>query len=252
MSVGPSVTQTADLIKVLKRQLKLHGLNYSDVASALNLSEASVKRLFSQKNMSLDRLEAIATLAHVSFAELAQLANEEVKQLDMLTEQQENALAADSDLLLAAVCLINGYSAADISQHYNFTEHQLFSLLARLDKLGLIELLPANRIRLLLSPTFQWRGGGPIQHFFHRKIKQEYFQSSFTEDTDELLVVNGLLSLEGSLRLQQKMKALIKEFAKQAEKDKSLSMAQRYGSSMVVAIRRWQPTLFKSLERPKN
>ena len=43
------MAQTTSIIKVLKRTLKAHEKRYSDVAEALNLSEASVKRLFSEE-----------------------------------------------------------------------------------------------------------------------------------------------------------------------------------------------------------
>ena len=40
------MSQSLQLIAELKRQLKLHGKSYQHVAQVLNLSEASVKRLF--------------------------------------------------------------------------------------------------------------------------------------------------------------------------------------------------------------
>ncbi len=40
------MAQTSELIKTLKQALKAHGKIYSAVARELNLTEASVKRLF--------------------------------------------------------------------------------------------------------------------------------------------------------------------------------------------------------------
>lgn len=45
LSVTP-MTQTVELLNTLKKCLKAKGLNYRDLAEALNLSEASIKRLF--------------------------------------------------------------------------------------------------------------------------------------------------------------------------------------------------------------
>lgn len=50
------MAQTKQLIDTLKRALKAQGLSYADVAKELNLSEASVKRLFSQSGFSLAQL----------------------------------------------------------------------------------------------------------------------------------------------------------------------------------------------------
>jgi len=43
----------------LKKQLKAHGKTYADVAELLQLSEASVKRLFAEQSFTLKRLERI-------------------------------------------------------------------------------------------------------------------------------------------------------------------------------------------------
>jgi len=44
---------SAGLVDVLKRELRTRGITYAQVARKLDLSEASVKRMFSRKNFSL-------------------------------------------------------------------------------------------------------------------------------------------------------------------------------------------------------
>ena len=66
------MSQTSRIHTVLKRSLRAAGLTYADVARHLELSEASVKRLFAQESLSLKRLERIATLAGSSIADLVE------------------------------------------------------------------------------------------------------------------------------------------------------------------------------------
>ena len=47
------MAQAGPLIETLKRELKAQGKTYVDVANVLDLSEASVKRLFADKNFTL-------------------------------------------------------------------------------------------------------------------------------------------------------------------------------------------------------
>ena len=47
------------LISTLKRVLKTRGVTYADLAERIALSEASVKRLFSQGTFTLERLEQV-------------------------------------------------------------------------------------------------------------------------------------------------------------------------------------------------
>ena len=51
--------RAAALVEALKRTLKAKGLTYADVAGAIALSEASVKRMFARGDFTLQRLEEI-------------------------------------------------------------------------------------------------------------------------------------------------------------------------------------------------
>ena len=53
------MAHTAALVDVLKRELKARGITYAHVARKLNLSEASVKRMFSKREFTLKRLDEI-------------------------------------------------------------------------------------------------------------------------------------------------------------------------------------------------
>jgi transcriptional regulator with XRE-family HTH domain len=51
------VSETAQIIDVLKRTLKTRGLTYRDVAKRVGLSEGSIKRVFAAETFTLQRLE---------------------------------------------------------------------------------------------------------------------------------------------------------------------------------------------------
>ena len=57
------MAQVSSLIETLKKQLKAHGKTYADVAAALDLSEASVKRLFAEESFTLQRLSLVCNLS---------------------------------------------------------------------------------------------------------------------------------------------------------------------------------------------
>ena len=56
------MTQISQIIATIKRQLKLQGLTYRDVAVALDLSEPSIKRLFASEQFTLERIVEICSL----------------------------------------------------------------------------------------------------------------------------------------------------------------------------------------------
>ena len=69
---GPNMNEISQLVKTLKKRLKAQGMGYRDLAEALGISEASVKRLFATQRFSLERIVEIAHLLGYTLAELTQ------------------------------------------------------------------------------------------------------------------------------------------------------------------------------------
>ena len=136
------MSQTDSLLNTLKRQLRMQGKTYADVAQWLGLSEASVKRLFAERNITLARLECICEQLNLEFAELVQTMQTEERRLQELTQAQEQSIADDPKLFLIAVCVINGYSFAEIHHQYQLSEARCTQQLLKLERLALIQLLP--------------------------------------------------------------------------------------------------------------
>lgn len=250
---GTVLSESIQLVAELKKQLKLHGVTYQDIAKALSLTEGSVKRLFAQgSQLSLDRLEQICQLIGLEMAELFRLASRASQQLMSLEWRQEEQLVADKGLLLVAVCVVNGYKFEQIVEQYCFSETELIQMLAHLDRLKVIELLPGNRIRLKISPSFSWLAGGPIQQFFQQQVQAEFFKSNFTQPDEKLLMATGLMSIPSNQKLQQRLHKLVQEFYSTCQQDDDLDMEQRHGTSMIVAIRRWNFPLFDQLENKSS
>ena len=243
------MSQSQALITALKSQLKAHGKTYLDVAQHLNLSHASVKRLFSDETISLNRLEAICAMIDITLADLVLSMTVENNKLDKLTLLQEQKIADDLLLLLVTVCVINGYTYQDLLNQYQITEHECIQKLAKLDNLNIIDLLPGNRFKLKITKNFAWLADGPIQRFFLKRVQEEFFSSRFNQATEKLVVVNGLLSLASSAELQKKMQKLSNEFVECKQQDACFNMDQKHGSTMVLAIRQWSSSLFNEIRK---
>ena len=144
---------------------------------------------------------------------------------------------------------MNNYTFQDILDNYNFSDTDCIRKLAKLDRLRIIELLPNNRIKLLIAPNFKWRPKGPIQQFFQHKIQQDFFTSNFDRDTEQLNVLNGVVSQKSIDSLQKKMQRLIEDFNNLIREDKVLPMDQKMGITMVLAKRHWDYSIFKTYQK---
>ena len=239
------MAQTRELIKTLKTALKAQGKTYADVAVKLRLTEASVKRLFSQQSFSLNRLDLVCHMLDMEITDLVQQMNEQQQRLQQLTIKQEREITDDVTLTLVAVCVLNRWTMDDILSFYHISETECVRHLAKLARLKVIELLPKNRIRLLVAATFSWRENGPIQLFFQRKISQEFFNTRFSRDDECLIVLNGMFSSQSNAELQRRLKRLAREFDLLNNDDAVLDLEQRHGTTLVLAMRGWKYGLFQ-------
>ena len=234
------MSQTAPLVDTLKKLLKQEGKTYADVAKTLSLSEASVKRLFSEQNLSLQRLDSICGLLEIQISDLVRKMEAEHKTaISALSLAQEKEIANDLNLLMITVYVLNGWKLEDIISRHDFTEAQCIKYLAHLDRIHIIELLPGNRIKLLVSPNFKWRNDGPIMQLFCSKIENEFFRTRFSKDTEKLVVLNGMLSEASNALFQRKMDQLAKDFDTLSKDDASLPIGERKGYTLLQGIRGW-------------
>jgi transcriptional regulator with XRE-family HTH domain len=238
-----------ELVDALKRLLKAQGLTYAALAAQIGVSEATVKRMFSRRAMSLVRLEQVCAALHVELSDLAEEARRGRPPLDQLSEEQEQALVADPALLLALYLVLNRWSQAEVLARYRFSEPEWVLLLARLDRLGIIELLPGNRTRSRTARNFRWRRDGPMQQFFQRQLLPKFFARSFDGPHDQLLLQSGMLAPESAQMLRRRLDELAAEFDRLMAQDAALPASARVGVSLVAATGSWSLGLFAELRR---
>lgn len=243
------MSQIGPLLNTLKREMKAQGITYAEVAGRLGLSQSSIKRLFSESKLSLARLEQLCQLVGLELSDLVQKMTEERKRIDSLTEEQEREVAADPKLLLVAICVLNQWTFDEIVETYDIGEHECIRLLARLDRLKLIDLLPHNRFRLSVAKEFRWIPNGPIQRFFHREVQPAFMQSPFSGPGEKLLFQSGMLARGSNAAITRKMERLVAEFNELHEDDAGLPLAERYGTSLLIALRPWEFGYFSKLRR---
>ena len=243
------MAHTAALVEVLKRELKARGITYASLAPLLQLSEASVKRMFSRRDFTLKRLDEICRHAQIEFSELARAVVRDEILISHLTPEQEKEIVADRKLFLVAVCALNHVTFDQIVETYEITSAECVQLLSRLDRLKFIELLPGNRIKLLISRTFAWLPDGPIQRFFNNQAHNEFFRSRFNRPDEFMLVVNGMLSKNSSADVVNRLKRITREFSDLHNDDSRLPLAERSAMTLLVAVRHWQLAAFAELRR---
>jgi hypothetical protein len=237
------------LVEALKRELRARKITYAAVARHLGISEVSVKRMFSRHEFSLSRIDGICELARLEFSDIARSLSAQSSVISQLTHQQEKEFVADHRLMLVALSVLNNWTFEQIVRGYDLSEAECVKLLMRLDRLKFIELLPNNRVRLLVSRAFTWIPGGPIQEFFKSQAQIDFFQVNFDREGELLLLANGALSRRSVAALLARLKQLAGEFAEMRIDDAGLPSGERRPITLLLAARPWEPRVLHRFRR---
>ncbi len=238
------------IVQTLKQQLRQSGITYRKLAERIGVTESAVKQMFAAGNFSLKRLDEICDVLSIDYAELVEIAATRASHTDVLTIDQEKELVSDIHLLLMAYCLVNHWTVPDVLQRYDISETDAISLLARLDRMKLIELLPGNKVRLLITNSFRWQPNGPIELFFRSQVQNEFFRGSFQGDGALRLVKNGDITRASQRLLVDRLRGIGQLFDDINREERKQPLTKRQGTTMILAIRNWEFQVFSRLERP--
>lgn len=243
------MNQTKAIHQALKRLLRARGFTYADAGPVLGLSEASIKRLFSRHALSLNRLETLCNWLQVDVFELVGMSREQEPLTTQLSEAQEVELLKDSGLLLLAYLLLNRWTPGEILETYAFSRNDLTRRMFRLQKLGLVEVQPFDRVRLKTARNFSWRKDGPVQRFFAERVLGEFLASRFEATNEAMEFVGGMLTPRSIEKIQARVHELAREFDGLVEEDLRLPVSERQGVSLFSALRPWEFSEFSRYRR---
>lgn len=243
------MSETGAMVGGLKRVLKARKINYSQVAETLGLSEATVKRMFSKEDFSLRRFEQVCQLADVSMTELAREVDSEKNYISELSVEQERRIVGNTKLFLVAVCVLNHLTLDEIVSIYDISQTECIGLLLELDRIRFLQLLPNNRIKLLVTRTFSWRPNGPILQYVKATAAQDYFRSRFDGAEEHVSVINAMLSAGSTAQVIKRLKRIARDFSEMHDEDKHRALGDRRPVSLLLALRPWELEAFKKLRR---
>lgn len=212
--------QTTSFVGALKRCLKARGLTYADLARALGLSEATVKRCFSLESLTLQRTEQILTVLDMTMLDVAKLAAAPSADAPaQLSLEQEKALAESPRLFSFFHLLLFGHTAAKIVKEYDIGKEEAAASLRTLERLQLLELMPRERVRILVTKNLIWRPQGPLRQAYDQPIRERFLDNPFAGNQQFRKFATRRLSQSSQALLLRKIKRLVADMDSLSEVD---------------------------------
>jgi DNA-binding PadR family transcriptional regulator len=120
-----------------------------------------VKRVFA-KGCSLDRVAAICEQVGTSLLEVAALARTDEEVNYFLTPKQESFFASSPACFGLFKDLYGGCTVKEVARAWHLNPPQMFKILRLLEKQGLLEVLPENKLRFKIRGTIRMTHRGPL------------------------------------------------------------------------------------------
>jgi len=238
---------TRALVETLKKVLKARGMTYAELAHALRVSTPTIKRLFSQRTFTLDRLEAILKVIEIDFYELARLSQGRRSGPVELSFEQESALAKDARLFSVFWLLCNEWRFDQIVAEFAIGAAQITSYFARLERLRLIDWRPGNRARLRVPRRYVWRAGGPLRKAYGLRVVTEFMRSRFDAPHDAFHFEAQELSAESAIVVKRRLERVAAEINELVEIDASTPAKKRVTLGVLLACRPWSISIMHAL-----
>lgn len=243
------MSQSRQIVSVLKKTVRAQGLTYNDLAKKLGTSEVTVKRLFTGQRLTIERLEKVAAILGLTLTQvMEQAALEAEERGNRLTYEQERRLADDPKLLALFYLVATHLPFEKILKGYQFEKPELTKYLIQLDKLGILELHAEHRYKMNVTVNVRWLEDGPLIREYAELMKTEFMDYPFTEPGELVKLEHGYLSETSHAVFIAGIKRLLTEL-KQLSDIEEATVKKARRMSLLVAFRPWTFSLVERFKR---
>lgn len=163
------------VIEMIKSLAKDRKATQKDLAEALGLSVAAIKRIFSKKQITFDNIVGICQFFKIEVSEFfSMIENQNLKEF-VFSAEQEKFLGDNPSYISYLYEIQSGKTPSQIRSQYKITEKSSQKYLKKLKELGLIK-FDGDKHVTVMSSTVSWRDDGPIGKYYSQKIMKTMFE----------------------------------------------------------------------------
>jgi transcriptional regulator with XRE-family HTH domain len=222
----------------LKQLVKSRGFGYGDLARAFGVSERTVGRWLSNGSFTIEQLEKLCGLLEIDMFDFWELASRKTESRPKrLTARQERELSEDPEAIFVFTHLLSGWTPEELRREANIPETVMITLLARLERIGVIENLGNNRIRLLTAKEIEWLEGGPMKRAVNGYINFHFKGMNVNEPGFLCRTESLKLSVGSIAEIESKFQKLSSEIRQLARIDMSRSSNDKRWYAVLLAAR---------------
>lgn len=211
------MTDADRILAALRQVLREQGLTYAELARRLHVSEVTVKRMFSGRRISLERLQQACDAVGISLFDLGRRARAQSEaEPYRLTIAQERRLVADVELFYFFWMIVHRHGLASICRRYRVSLERARRWLGELDRMGIIELRPGDRFALKVPSNVVWNEDGPIERLIVARSLPVFMQRRFRREDEYFRFVVAKLTPESIAAFRARMREVAEQIFQQS------------------------------------
>jgi hypothetical protein len=156
-----------------------------------------------------------------------------------LSIEQERELAADPRLTNLFCLLVIGTPLSRVVEKHRIPDDIMSRMLAKLDRIGVIELHANNVFRMRVTKNIFWNRYGPLWKLYEKEIRDDFLSSGIDGPGCNLEFCPGQLSKASITKIQKKISDLARLFNDLAEMDKRLPIKNRDSTALHIIFKPW-------------
>ena len=170
------------IFRALKSQLKSRKVSYAELAKRTEMSEANVKRIFSEEACSLARLSQFCDAIKVSLSDLVRSAADTTPEYFLLPKAAEAFFADNLDYFVFYRQLEHEQTTEAMQEANDLSPKEMNRYLKKIEELGLIERQPGDKIKLMQK--------GYLRLPTESRLQQNYFRRWLPQFFEKVMVAN--------------------------------------------------------------
>lgn len=177
--------KTKEIKLAIKVMMKRKGYTYGNLATHLEVSHATVKRILTSEELSLRRLLVICDWLELTLSDLEAIASSaDFDRVVTYTQEQEEFLSSDPRYFVYLIHLYSGIKPSDIAQQFGLNKRSTEKYLLKLEQNDLIKVTGGGQVRPKHKTQPRWISGGALMQA-HYKSAMRVFSKFFVVQADE-------------------------------------------------------------------
>ncbi len=232
--------------------LKERKLRYPDLAAQLGLSLPTVKRMMADGDMPLARLLAVCDWLGLTLKDLALAIDARAQATLRFTLAQESFFATSPAHFAYFTQLLNRKPVVAIEKQHGISRKSSERYLRDLEKLGLVERLPALGVRLLADgTTTAWDNHGPLgktyARYFVRALAERAVAQLEARENLRLVTGSKFLTEEQRLALHADLEDIVAKYRAVSHGNKITGTQAAREVTYLMIVDTWDDPFFREI-----